>query len=129
MKFVNSFFKKNQNFIKIYEKPMLISMQYLTMTDKVLLYTLFSYIQYNDCILQHKNKKKISREYISQKLNISIRTVDRSISNLCKNEIIKKSREGKVTYFIMNPYIAHKGKYVDVKYVDIFKNTKWAKNF
>jgi len=117
----------NEQFIKLYKKSIEEVVKILSLAEINLFNFILQYLPYQDCILRHDNNQFLLRKNISDKLDISLNMLDKTIRKLIKNEIIIKQCNGKEICLIMNPFIVTNGIYIKKEFFEMFKYTKWAK--
>ena len=105
--------EQEPDFIKLYLQD-ICKLNDIPKTYSKLLNELLKYSSYDNMILIPTYIK----EKISKDLNMNIGTVSNSLSQLTKNEILK--REGKGAYRL-NPFLFGKGKWTNIKKI----RTEW----
>ena len=78
-------------------------------------------------LVAYGNYKPITLEWIAEELQISIKTVVRSMATLIHNRILCRTYSGGDTQFFFNPYIYQKGRYINKTLFEMFKKSEWAK--
>lgn len=121
---------KGEAFVKIFNSafPQLSSCG-LGATESRVFFYLLENIRYDSNVSKYGDGTLITREALSQDLGLPISNVHRAVTNLCQKGLIAitKINVGKV--FIVNPFVAMRGKTIDKTTYDLFKKTKWAKGW
>jgi hypothetical protein len=121
-------FNKDEQFIKVFIKPLYELSRTLTGTESVFLNYLIQYINYADGILK-QNNNVLTRNIISKETDIPLRTVDRLLSSLMEKQIIGKHKTGRMVCFTVNPFIFMRGKRIGNTLYEFYKYSKWAKMY
>ena len=85
---------------------------------------LIDYIGYMDGVISYKNGKIIRIKDIPKICNVSEATAKRQIKNLIEMDVIHKIR-GKPSYFVINPYVAYRGRKIYLSLYEEFKFTEY----
>lgn len=85
---------------------------------------LIDYMGYMDGIISYKNGKIIRIKDIPKICNVSEATAKRQIKTLIELDVIHKIR-GKPSYFVINPYVAYRGRKIYLSLYEEFKFTEY----
>ena len=112
-------FNEGRNFVKAYgvEHDLIRN---LAGMSPVIFVLLECHVLYNSNIIAFSNGVRIREKHISEILGISKSSTLKSLSELVENNILKRKKDGRSYYYIMNPYIVHKGKCVEKYVYDMF---------
>lgn len=91
---------------------------------------LLSYIEYKSNVLCYKNGKLIKNMKSLGKIFSKNKDVGyRKVRKLLEEDVIRKYKDESGTSFVFNPYIAHRGKRINKVSVNLFKSSKWKRDF
>jgi hypothetical protein len=89
---------------------------------------LLIFVGYMDGILKFSNGVFLKNKHISEIFEINTRNTNRVMNELAKQDIVHKHKKDKVIYYTFNPWIACRGKRIDIDLYNEFKMTEWALN-
>ncbi|MDD4565724.1 MAG: hypothetical protein PHE79_09670 [Eubacteriales bacterium] len=121
---------KDEDFLKLFNLalPQLTSIGLSVPESRVFFYLLEN-VRFESNVAKHNNGRLITREHISDDLQMPISNIHRSIVKLCNRGMIAIAKIDIGKVFIVNPFIAMRGKSIDKTTYDLFKNTRWARNW
>lgn len=89
------------------------------------IFKLIPYTGYMDNILKFSNGVLLNTSHVEKIIGNSKEYVRRCIAKMEENDLIRKHGRGKSAFFVMNPWICHKGKRVSKLALEEFKDSKW----
>lgn len=98
----------------------------LTATEYRVLLLMISHTHYKSGLIAYGNNLPMTKNWISKKLNISLRTTESSVKTLIDRGIIAQNTTNHRTKYFFNPYIQYKGRWINRTLYEMFKNTRWA---
>jgi len=103
----------------------------LTLGGFQVMLRLIPYIRFDTGELAYTNGASINTTHIKKICEgMSDRTVTRALAVLLEQDVIGKwQREGRKNAYYVNPFIFMRGERVGKTLLNMFKNTKWAKNY
>lgn len=121
---------KDEEFIKMFKRalPQLTSCG-LSIPESRVFFYLLENVRYESNVAKYNNGKLITRENISEDLEMPTSNVHRSIVKLCDKGLIAIAKIDIGKVFIVNPFVAMRGNSIDKTTYDLFKNTRWARNW
>jgi uncharacterized protein YjhX (UPF0386 family) len=121
---------KDEDFIKMFKDalPQLSSCG-LTVPESRVFFYLAANIRYESNVAKYDNGKLITRDNLCTDLNISLANVQRSIVKLCQRGLIAIAKIDVGKVFIVNPFVMMRGVSIDKTTYDLFKKTKWARDW
>ena len=93
----------------------------LSLNEKAFLISIAPYVGY-DNVLKLSNNKKIGAKDLVSISGLSRASVFRVLNSLDKKCIIKKIKEAKNTIYVVNPWVFHRGLYINDTLKDLFGN-------
>lgn len=90
-----------------------------------LAFKLFGYTGYVDNILKYSNGILLNQESVERIIGGSKEHIRRAICYMQERDIIRKHGRGKTAFFVVNPWICHKGKRVSKLALEEFKDSEW----
>ena len=99
----------------------------LTSSEYRVLLLMISHTHYKSGLVAYGNNQPMTKEWVSEKLNIGKKTVDNAIKTLIDRGIIAENNTNHRTKYFFNPYIQYKGRWINRTLYEMFKNTRWAK--
>ena len=99
----------------------------LTASQYRVMLLMISNTNYKSGLIAFGNNKPMTSEWISKKLNVSIKTSDNCIKVLTDKGIINRSTTNYKTKYYFNPFIQYRGRWINKTLYEMFRNTKWAK--
>ena len=124
--------------IESFEKSVEIKMRFakvnfLVFGDICRKYSIFpylvQYVGYMSGKLVFRNGKDITRNNLPKICKVSVATVNRQLSGLISDDIIKPVKQDGKTIYFMNPYIVHLGKKINLSTYEMFKNTIYKNSY
>lgn len=119
---------KGETFSKLYHKiiPLMVECN-LSASELMIFMHLAVNLRYLSNVAKYQNGKLINRASIQLDLQLSERTIKRSVYQLIKVGLIVEAStiEGKV--FIVNPYVVMVGDKINKTVYDLFRKSKWAR--
>lgn len=91
--------------------------------------SMIKYIGYHSGKLMFKNGTTINRRNLVKACGVSTATINRQLSGLIKDDVIKVVREGRNAVYFVNPYVVHLGKKVNLSLYEMFKNSVYRENY
>ena len=121
---------KDDTFIKIFKAalPQLSSCG-LSVPESRIFFYLLENVRYGSNAAKEDNGTLITRETISFELSMPISNVHRATVKLCQRGLIAIAKIDIGKVFIVNPFVAMRGKSIDKTTYDLFKKTRWAKEW
>ena len=121
---------KDEDFIKIFKDaiPQLASCGLSIPESKVFFY-LAGNIRYESNVAKYDNGKLITRDNLCEDLKMPISNVHRSVVKLCQRGLIAIANIDIGKVFIVNPFVMMRGVSIDKTTYDLFKKTKWARDW
>lgn len=117
----------NEPYAKAFLKPMFQIAKTLKGTELQMVYFLLPYLSYESGMLKHPNGQPLHRNYIAEKTELSLSSVDRILQKLKENRIISRNVTGNEVQYFMNPWLFMRGKRINKTLYEMFKNSEWAK--
>lgn len=87
--------------------------------------TLIQYIGYMDNKLQYRNGKPIKTKDLSKLSGFSMTTVKKQMKLMKDDDVIRKQKDGKYTYIVVNPFICYIGNRIYLSLYEEFKLSTW----
>lgn len=125
----NTQLNPKEEFIKVFVKPLLKLSTMLTNPEAWFVTYLLRYLNYNSGVLKREDGSCITIDNIMDECDLKPSYTYNLIKSLCDKGVIAKCKTEGHVYFVMNPFIFMKGKYVSNTLIDIFKNTQWVNVF
>ena len=121
----------NAQFFKVFREVVRKVVEECNLTAaefSVFLY-LSSNLRYQSNVAKHSNGELITKETVETELPLSKATTHRAINGLIRRGLIveAKTEEGKV--FVVNPFVCCVGDRINKTTFDLFRNSKWAKEY
>ena len=89
------------------------------------IFKLLPYTGYLDNVLKFNNGILLNMTHVEKIIGNSREYVRRSVANMVENDLLRKHGRGKSAYFVINPWICHKGKRISKLTLEEFENSKW----
>lgn len=109
----------------------------LTTNENRIIWGIQGHIEYSSGILKMLKgcnpDKKLNAQDLITICGINEKTFYRAMDSLIKRKIIGKTKVGRETHYIVNPFIFYKGKckgggYIPTTTYELFKDSKWNTN-
>ena len=105
----------------------------LDVYEKALIYSIATYIGYEDCCLKHDNGKQLDFDGIVGISGMSRGKVSSTMNSLVAKDIMYKGKNSKGIQYFVNPWLFCKGKRINKVLKSMFRNyriqvlggTKW----
>lgn len=110
-------------FVKANDQALYNTSNYAKYINKLLIF-----VGYMDGILKFSNGVYLRNKHLSQIFNINTRNTNRIMNELVKQDIVHKHKKDKANFYTFNPWIACRGKRIDIDLYNEFKMTEWALN-
>jgi hypothetical protein len=94
----------------------------LSVYEKAFLFSVVTYVSYEDCHLQYDNGRDIGTEDLVQLSGISRRTAYRVIESLIKKDILYRGKNSNGRQYFVNPWLFCKGNRINKVLKTMFKN-------
>ena len=120
---------KTEDFIKVYLKPMMLLSHELTSPECTVLFYILQYVNFKNGMLMENRATPLRRKTIALELDQTIRTIDRIMNSLVRNEVLVKITCGRNISYCTNPFIFMRGKMVNTFLMEMFAKTKYAELF
>lgn len=118
-----------EDFIKVFVKSILKLSTMLTNPEAWFLTYLLKYLNYTSGVLKKNDGYCVTMDDIMDECGLKPSYTYKILKSLCDKGVIAKCKTEGQIYFVMNPYIFMKGRYVSNTLIDIFKNTQWVNIF
>lgn len=118
-----------EEFIKVFVKPLLKLSTMLTNPEAWFVTYLLKYLNYTSGVLKNEDGSCITIDDIMDESGLKPSYTYNLLKSLCDKGVIAKCKTEGQIYFVVNPYIFMKGRYVSNTLLDIFKNTQWVQIF
>lgn len=114
---MDSFYKGNVAEIKVIMKQ-------LNVYEKAFLFSIASYIGYDDCCIKYNNKSDMSFDEMVEISGISKGKLSEVICGLIKKDILYKGKNSNNVQYFVNPWLFCKGNRINKVLKTMFKNYK-----
>jgi hypothetical protein len=111
-----------ENFTKMYVPEMRLWMKDLNQTEKAFLFSVGTYVSFDDCHLQYDNGRDIGSEDLVEITGLSRSIVYETIRSLVKKDIMYKGKNSTNRQYFVNPWIFCKGNRINKVLRTMFKN-------
>ena len=117
--------KKNNSFVKVYKDTIgILAREDLTKSDYKLILIALAYLDKTSGVLI-EDGVNISKARFLELSDISHNTFNESVNRLIKLNIMARTKSGRNSVYIMNPFIFQNGTYINATLYRIFKKSKW----
>lgn len=116
-KVMQSFYKGNINELRK-------NMSNLDIYEKAFLFSIVSYIGYEDCCLKYDNGKELKFESLIEITGISRAKLQSVINSLIEKDIIYKGKNSNTIQYFINPWLFCKGNRINKVLKTMFQNYK-----
>lgn len=119
-------FEPEKSFTKSFNKKLeeIESIYGFDLTEKGIIYTLSSYINYEDNLLCHPNGNPLYRKDLEKVLSLGHNAVDKYMSSLIKKGVFAKVLIKRSVHYYMNPFIFYKGNRIDNTLLNMFTKSE-----
>jgi predicted transcriptional regulator len=113
---------RNEHFTKVFEFEFDHLAEYysLSRNDRHFLKDLGKYLMWQTNLLVDTKDNPLNQKQIAEGLELSPRTVQRSMKSLEERNIIHKIQVGSEAFYIVNPYVMFKGKDINLSIPRLF---------
>ena len=117
--------KKNNSFVKVYKDTIgILDREDLTKSDYKLILLALAYLDKTSGVLI-EDGVNISKARFLELSDMSHNTFNESVNRLIKLNIMARTKSGRNSVYIMNPFIFQNGTYINATLYRIFKKSKW----
>lgn len=117
--------KKNNSFVKVYKDTIgMLAREDLTKSDYKLILIALAYLDKISGVLI-EDGVNISKARFLELADMSHNTFNESVNRLIKLNIMARTKSGRNSVYIMNPFIFQNGTYINATLYRIFKKSKW----
>ena len=119
------YIKKNNSFVKVYKDTIgLLAKEDLTKSEFKIILTALAYLDKTSGILT-EDGVNIGKQRFMELVDISHNTFTEGINHLIELNIMARTKSGKNSVYLMNPFIFMNGTYINATLYRIFKKSKW----
>ena len=119
------YIKKNNSFVKIYKDTIgILAKEELTKSEFKIILTALAYLDKTSGILT-EDGVNIGKQRFMELVDISHNTFTEGINHLIELNIMARTKSGKNSVYLMNPFIFMNGTYINATLYRIFKKSKW----
>jgi hypothetical protein len=111
-----------ENFFKVHVPEMRLWMKDLSQTERSFLFSVATFISFDDCHLQFDNGVDIGSEDLVKITGLSRSVVYDTINSLVKKDILYKGKNSVNRQYFVNPWLFCKGNRVNKVLKTMFKN-------
>lgn len=121
----HKYIKKNNSFVKIYKDTIgLLAKEELTKSEFKIILTALAYLDKTSGILT-EDGMNIRKQRFMELVDISHNTFTEGVNHLIELNIIVRTKSGKNSIYLMNPFIFMNGTYINATLYRIIKKSKW----
>jgi len=121
----HKYIKKNNSFVKIYKDTIgLLAKEDLTKSEFRIILTALAYLDKTSGILT-EDGVNIGKQRFIELVGISHNTFTEGVNHLIELNIMARTKSGKNSVYLMNPFIFMNGTYINATLYRIFKKSKW----
>ena len=114
---MDSFYKGNiQEIRKMMDK--------LDLYEKAFLYSIATYVGYDDCCLKYDNGNELTMDKMAEISGISKRKLQDVVQGLIDKDVLYKGKNSKSFQYFVNPWLFCKGNRINKVLRTMFKNYK-----
>lgn len=122
-------FYSGKEFVKVFPRVIPLLAKKLTAPELNFLFLVIPYVSYNDNILKCDNKI-LNMKMLSEIVNTySYNNIRKIIPSLISKDVMKQHKmevnDINEKCYIINPYIAGKGRSINRKVIELFENSDW----
>lgn len=97
-------------------------MEELSPHEKALLFTVSTYVSYEDCCLKHSNGDMLTFDDIVKKSGIARGTTSETLNSLIDKDILYRGKNSRERQYFMNPWLFCKGNRINRVLKTMFRN-------
>jgi len=117
--------KKNNAFVKVFKDTIgLLAKEDLTKSEFKIILTALEYLDKTSGILT-EDGVNIGKQRFIELVGISHNTFTEGVNHLIELNIIARTKSGKNSVYLMNPFIFMNGTYINATLYRIFRKSKW----
>ena len=117
--------KKNNTFVKVYKDTIItLAKEDLTKSEFKIILVALAYLDKTSGILT-EDGVNIGKQRFMELVDISHNTFTEGINHLIELDIMARTKSGKNSVYLMNPFIFLNGNYINATLYRIFKKSKW----
>lgn len=121
----HKYIKKNNSFVKVYKDTIgILAKEDLTKSEFKIILTALAYLDKTSGILT-LDGVNIGKQKFMELVDISHNTFTEGINHLIELNILARTKSGKNSVYLMNPFIFMNGTYTNATLYRIFKKSKW----
>jgi len=121
----HKYIKKNNSFVKVYKDTIgLLVKEDLTKSEFKIILTALAYLDKTSGILT-EDGVNVGNQRFMELVDISHNTFTEGINHLIELNIMARTKSGKNSVYLMNPFIFMNGTYINATLYRIFKKSKW----
>ena len=121
----HKYIKKNNSFVKVYKDTIgLLAQEDLTRSEFKIIVTALAFLDKTSGILT-EDGMNIGKQRFMELVGISHNTFTEGINHLIELNIMARTKSGKNSVYLMNPFIFMNGTYINATLYRIFKKSKW----
>ena len=121
----HKYIKKNNSFVKVYKDTIgILAKEDLTKSEFKIILTALAYLDKTSGILT-LDGVNIGKQKFMELVDISHNTFTEGIKHLIELNILARTKSGKNSVYLMNPFIFMNGTYINWALYKIFKKSKW----
>lgn len=121
----HKYIKKNNSFVKVYKDTIgILAKEDLTKSEFKIILTALAYLDKTSGILT-LDGVNIGKQKFMELVDISHNTFTEGINHLIELNILARTKSGKNSVYLMNPFIFMNGTYINATLYRIFKKSKW----
>ena len=99
-------------------------LEFLSVYERSFLYTIATYIGYEDCCIKHDNGKPLNFDTLVSLSGMARKKCSEVINSLIKKDILYKGRNSSGLQYFVNPWMFSKGKNIQRVLKTMFRNYK-----
>lgn len=115
---------KIEHFYKGHIEEIRQVMQELSTTEKAFLFSVATYVSYEDCCLKHDNGNELSFNDMVRICSMSRSTINQVINGLIEKDILYRGRNSQARQYFVNPWLFCKGNRINKVLKTMFRNYK-----
>lgn len=113
---------RNEHFTKVFEFEFDHLEEYYSLDrkDNSFLRFLGKYLMWQTNLLVDEKDNPLNQTQIAERMDLNVRTVQRSMKSLEERKVIHKIQVGSEVFYIINPYVMFKGKDINLAIPKLF---------